>query len=262
MTYETHKETRKGFTIRIVADDCIDNPLLQDDGLPDAITFLRSYDFTTYTGETPKTPESFLEEAKERGYFVRPLYAYIHSGIAFSLSRGGQFSDRFDSGFAGFIYWTPQARECVGLTDSYIDSILQEGETRESWLENSLESAVESLNDYAAGNVWGYRVEDKSGETLESCFGYLGDYDGEDGPLTDARACADSLAAQESKTKKETLSYIQADYTNLLEAKNKDGDTIAAPILRAVTEKLSRLKEEERLLILRLAELNGEEESD
>lgn len=42
------------------------------------------------------------EELIEQGYDIRPIYAYIHGGIALSLGRGGQFSDQFDSGLAGF----------------------------------------------------------------------------------------------------------------------------------------------------------------
>lgn len=215
MTYESHKETRKGFTIRILSDDDPLNPFTDQDGLPDIVTFLRSYDFTTDPKTAGNDPESFLEKAKAGGYFFRPLRAYIHGGIAFSLTDGGQFSDAFDSGFAGFIYWTPEKRESLGITDSYINSILHDGETLESWLAAELESAVEQLNDYASGNVWGFEVKDQDGEEVESVWGFLGDYDREGGALYEARGIVDSLVGDAIEKTNNRIADIQKEALSL-----------------------------------------------
>lgn len=258
MTYESHKEKKHGLTIRIESDDDPLNPFTDQDGLPDVVTWLRSYDFTTDRNTAGDDPESFLEKAKAGGYVFRPLRAYIHSGIAFSLTAGGQFSDAFDSGFAGFVYWTPEKRESLGLTDSYIESILHEGETVESWHDSQFESAVEELNNYASGNVWGYIVEDGKGETIDSCWGFFGDYDREGGALEEGRNTARNAADRIAKEERESLAYIRADYENLLETFNTHKDTLPAPILRAVNEKLARLKNEESEKAARLAELESD----
>lgn len=258
MTYQTHKETRRGHIIRILSDDDPLNPFTDQDGLPDIVTWLRSYDFTTDRNTAGDDPESFLEKAKAGGYVFRPLRAYIHSGIAFSLTASGQFSDKWDSGFAGFIYWTPEKRESLGLTDSYIESILHEGETVESWHDSQFESAVEALNDYASGNVWGFEVTDKEGREVESVWGFFGDYDREGGALEEARGIADHAATVEREEVRDSLSLIAADYANLLECFNANKDTMPAPILRAVNEKLARLKNEESEKAARLAELESD----
>src|SRR3954449_13234931 len=37
-------------------------------------------------------------DAVEETHHTYPLYAYVHSGVALSLGRDGQFSDQWDSG--------------------------------------------------------------------------------------------------------------------------------------------------------------------
>ena len=78
--------------------------------------FPREWDniFTLWTGNSRYLPNdegahdprteagTKLEEAKyEKGLFVLPLYAYVHTGMRVSLSP---FSCPFDSGVIGFLY--------------------------------------------------------------------------------------------------------------------------------------------------------------
>lgn len=258
-----HEETKNGITIRIVYDDCPMNPFTECDCGPDIITFLRSYDFSTEK-ESANDPESFLELAKERGYFFRPLYAYIHSGIAFSMTRGGQFSDQFDSGFAGFIYWTPKKREQAGLTDSYIESILREGETVESWLESSLESAVNVLNDYASGNCYGFQILNSDGEELDSCYGFLGDYDKDGGALCEAQSNLAFHVKEETKKEREAIAAGQArlvGYEN--ELKVLGLTTLDCSLSKGLMqERIEQEKDAIEKAKARLAELEGKEESE
>jgi hypothetical protein len=253
--YIAHTESRRGYTLKIIADSGYDNPFLEYDCNPDIITFLRGYDFTTQKECQTYDAESFLAEAKRRGYFVRALYAYIHSGIAFSLSRNGQFSDRFDLGFAVFIFWTPEKRESLGLTDSYVDSVLQESETRESWLETSLAQAVRLLNDYAQGNVWGYVIENPHNEHIESCWGFYGGYDSDGGPLESGRESLEALANTEFEKTKIELVTLAQEYAALVKATSRDSDKLAPEILSVLMEKIKRMKEESERLETRIEEL-------
>lgn len=254
-----HEETKNGLTIRIVYDDCPMNPFTECDCEPDIITFLNRYDYSTEK-ESANDPESFLELAKERGYFIRPLYAYIHSGIAFSMTRGGQFSDQFDSGFAGFIYWTPKKREQAGLTDSYIESILHEGETVESWLESSLESAVTVLNDYASGNCYGFQILNSEGEELDSCYGFLGDYDKDGGALREAQSNLAFHVKEETEKEREAIAAAQNEALTLfaeIESKNTQMKAYWPATIQAAREKIHTLAELESKAKARLAELEG-----
>lgn len=194
-----HTEKRHGFTIKIWQDEDAENPFQAWDCEPDIITFLRRYDFNTRKEDKRHTPETFLQEAKAQGHFVAPLFMYDHSGIGFSVSNSSYpFNCHWDSGQAGFIFWTKEKREAAGLTDEYIKSILHEGETVESWLLESLKKSVALLNDYVQGNVYGFTVEDENGETVDSCAGFYGDYEQESGVLDEARRIADYQHSPES----------------------------------------------------------------
>jgi hypothetical protein len=59
--------------------------------------------------------------------------------------------------------------------------------------ERAAECLVNEWCDYLFGNVYGYRVKDSDGDTVDSCWGYTGDPD-ESGVVEDARASAEAWA--------------------------------------------------------------------
>lgn len=203
-----HTEKLRGFTIKIYQDDDARNPFLENDGMPDIIGFHRRYDFNTRKEDKGTSPDDFLQESKDKGYVIRPLYMLDHSGLAFSTS---DFNDKWDSGLFGFIFWTPENLKLIGLDES----TLKEGETRESMLKAELDLSVKALNDYVQGNVWGFVVEDDKGEPFDSCYGYFGNYDSDFGALNEARGIARSLADDELKTMPEELQKVKAKIESL-----------------------------------------------
>lgn len=67
---------------------------------------------------------NFIKNAKfKEGFYILPVSAYIHSGIALSLAS---FNDHFDSGFAGFI-WSArlsseeELKSCFEEFDAYVE---------------------------------------------------------------------------------------------------------------------------------------------
>jgi hypothetical protein len=60
--------------------------------------------------------------------------------------------------------------------------------------ERAAECLVNEWNDYLSGNVYGYRVKDSDGDTVDSCWGYTGDPGDPDasGVVTDGRASAEA----------------------------------------------------------------------
>jgi hypothetical protein len=92
------------------------------------------------------------------GYYVLPVFAYIHSGVALSLSKSGYpFDCPWDVSFKGFAL--VQKNEHV-LT-----------------MEKAREMArmlVDEWNVYLSGNVYGYTLFDKKGKEVDSCWGYYG----------------------------------------------------------------------------------------
>jgi len=99
-----------------------------------------------------------LEEAireEEDVAVLLPLYAYIHGGVTMQTAP---FSCPFDSGQVGFIYATKEAAK--NYTEKEVT--------------NCLENEVKAYDQYLTGDVWGYIIEDESGEHIDSCWGFFG----------------------------------------------------------------------------------------
>ena len=98
------------------------------------------------------------------GYFVFPVYAYIHSGVALSLGKNSYpFNDSFDTSMRGFAL--------VKKDSEYTP-------TSEA-AQKVAQALVTEWNDYLSGNVWVYQVA-RNGEIVDSCAGFYGDEGKED----------------------------------------------------------------------------------
>lgn len=98
-------------------------------------------------------------KAVKKAYYLFPLIAYIHSGVALSLTRGYPFDCPWDSGQVGFVF----VKKIEG----------EEAVTRET-AERNAEYLVQSWNRYLSGDVWGFIIEDADGEMVDSCWGFEG----------------------------------------------------------------------------------------
>jgi hypothetical protein len=109
-------------------------------------------------------------------YAVFDLFAYIHSGIMLKLR---EFSCQWDSGQIGYV-----------LVKRSVGWVPKEGEeTNAPAMRRAAESVVSEWNEILFGNVYGFRVL-KGDEEVDSCWGFVGDYDGDDGCLEEARDIA------------------------------------------------------------------------
>lgn len=188
MSYEAHKENYKGLTIRIVQDDDAMSPAEWDEI---ATIYTRHNRYFAIGEDLNKIEgQETADKIQEDGGELLPVYAYVHSGVALST---GAFGCPWDSGQCGFIAMTKKA-----IIENWGDD---SEETRKRARE-SIKGIIENWNSYFAGNVWGYIVEDKDGEHLDSCWGFYGDYDEDGGALTEARDVAD-YHAKKFKTARE-----------------------------------------------------------
>lgn len=87
--------------------------------------------------------------------------AYIHSGVAFSLSTAGQFSDAFDSGLGGVLAINLEAMGWAGTDNNDAKAAAAAG------------GIVEEMNQWVQGDVYGYRVL-RDGEEIDSLWGLWG----------------------------------------------------------------------------------------
>lgn len=92
-------------------------------------------------------PEWLLKNMREKGYYVKPVYALIHSGIHYSLNP---FEDRWDSGFAGLVFCERN-----------------EGIYNEEFLDKAAQEEVSEYDAWANGEIYvAKRLDDEA--SLES----------------------------------------------------------------------------------------------
>jgi hypothetical protein len=111
--------------------------------------------------------EEIQEENKKGALILLPLFLYNHSGISMSTSRGYPFDCPWDSGQVGVIYVTKEKvraeYSCQRITQETLKKVLE-----------VLRAEVEDYDHYLTGQVFGYVIEDKKGEHLDSCWGFYG----------------------------------------------------------------------------------------
>lgn len=177
-----HEETVEPFTIKIIQDQDIQNPFEDWDwtGIALCLDFGREGELKTPNakdldretiGEWLQAGKVTDESSEFYGWKMFPVQAYIHSGITVSL---GSFSCPWDSGTCGLVLIDPAAftRGDLGGTP-----------------EQHAATVIQTADDYLTGNVYGYSVENADGDSVDSCWGFFGDYE-TFGCLGQARAAA------------------------------------------------------------------------
>lgn len=177
-------ETYKEFTIRICHDDDPTSPR-DNDNFGHMVCWHRRYKLGD---EQPKEDPQDWHAAQPKGSIILPIIMYEHSGIALSTSRGGQFSDPWDSGQVGYIIATPEQIRANFLVKRITKR------TREKAIE-VLRSEVDEYSKYLGGETYGYIIEDPEGDQLDSCWGFIGgDY-----VRQEARAQVDYYASKRER---------------------------------------------------------------
>ncbi len=135
-----------------------------------------------------------------KDYLYVKIYAYIHSGIALSCSRSGQFADQFDSTLFGLmaVHKDKVAEEFGDITnaDNY-EKVMK-----------CLEGEVECWDMYYQGQVFGYEVLDEEDDVVDSCWGYYG-YEGADEAMAEGIGIIDYRVDEAERKEAEELARIQ-----------------------------------------------------
>ncbi len=194
-----YEEKYKGFNIKIYQDE---DYSASDD--KDENRFLVGY-HRSFWVEPPKdlfSKEELIAYFKKdkagydatlfKKYHVFALEAYIHSGVRLALANEGNFPDR---------QWD------VSLVGAVL--LAKEEWKTKAKAKKSAQSFIEYWNDVMSGNVWGYRVEDEEDNEVESCWGYVGDYDGKDGMLDEVKSIVDHLAVDKAIETKELNTLVK-----------------------------------------------------
>lgn len=167
MNTPIYEEIRHGLIIKIYIDENAANPRTEEDNMGTMICFHRRLKL----GDTHKlTVKEAKNLVKRKDVISLPLYLYDHGGLSISTGSfiGRAHHAEWDSGEIGFIYITKETirKEYGSAGQKNIDRAIE-----------YLKNEVKIYNDYLAGNVYGYVIENKDGEHIDSCWGYFGDYD-------------------------------------------------------------------------------------
>ncbi len=149
-----------GFTINILRDDSPESPRTWDN-VGTLMTFHR--DCEIQDSKEFKNSDAFKEylRSHEKSLIIRPVFAYIHSGVALSLTNTVYpFNDRWDACQIGVIYCTKKKARAE-LGNKYAQKI-----------DKCFQGEIENMNRYLSGEVYGYAVTDEADDCVESCWGF------------------------------------------------------------------------------------------
>lgn len=184
------KHEYRGLTISIETDDDPESP--RDwDNLGKLICFHKRYDLGDKHNLRHEDFRGWaeLEQHLRRelgAVVVLPLYLYDHSGITISTTP---FNCPWDSGQIGFAYVTRETILKEYAAKSVTKALLAK-------VEKGLRGEVETYDQYLRGEVYGYTVTDRTGEQLDSCWGFYGS----DYCLAQAKEAADTYADDHEAT--------------------------------------------------------------
>lgn len=162
---ELHKETYKGFTIRVYPDEYMEESPRDWSNLGHMIAFHRNYQLGD---EHSLTPEELMEDVKRDDVVALPLYLLDHSGLWLKTSRYACDPGGWDTSHVGYIYITQkEAMKEMGWK--------RWSNKREQQVVDILEEEVEIYNQWLTGEIYFYNIEDENGNPMDSCGGIYDD---------------------------------------------------------------------------------------
>lgn len=158
------------FRARVVPDDTPENPR-EWSTLTTMVCFHHRYNFGDKHDYTLDEGWDELYKtilALEQPIMIKPLYAYIHSGVVLKTSP---FNDPWDSGQVGFIYIPRKHLKEIAAHASSKTKLSKQDANR---ADRIIEGELESYNQFLSGDVWGVIVEDPNDDTIDSLWSLFG----------------------------------------------------------------------------------------
>lgn len=158
---------------RVVYDNDPINPRTEFDHLGTILHWHPNYNL----GERVEMSmvEQIMEQAERDGWLWLPIYMYDHSGVTIQTTP---FRCPWDSGQVGIICCTVAQANAhwQGAGNWTLDQVME-----------CFRAEIDEFDKYLRGEVYGFIVE-WNGETLDSCWGFIGD---EEDVWAEAKASAD-----------------------------------------------------------------------
>jgi hypothetical protein len=183
MSEVIHRETVRDYTIEIVYDDNVREPrdgdcygtlvFFKERGWTGADEYISSATIDPTTGEYASDADSlegwkmFMYRHWPGAFFVLPIARDSHGPQ--SRYWPVNWGDGYDGSIVGFLVYTEQhLSDWFGEDSEWPD---------EDALWESMEGEMREFTDWANGNTWGYRILDVNGDEVESCWGFICDWD-------------------------------------------------------------------------------------
>jgi len=184
-------KTPMKYTLRIAPDINMENPAT-DTWHTQLLIASNRHAFGTHNFTSGEACDAHLASLKKGSrIYAAPVFAYIHSGIALSLSP---FSCPWDSGMIGWITVDMAALE-LG-----VDEAKQEAQR-----------LIDDMNEYLSNEAYGWIIENEDGEHIDSCWGYSGDPE-DSGCKSDGEAALAALMLNEVTDFERGMAMFEAAY--------------------------------------------------
>lgn len=137
-----------------------------------------SIDFKAHRGHFQKAVDDEIIEVIRQKFIIMPLYLYDHSIQSISTGSfiGRAHHAEWDSGQVGWVYVSKadvrKEYSVKRITKKVLDRAVK-----------VLEAEVEIFDQYLRGDIYGFVIEDKEGNHLDSCWGFHGDDPKENGMI-------------------------------------------------------------------------------
>tara|TARA_Y100000310_G_scaffold241651_1_gene245694 strand:- start:5439 stop:6068 length:630 start_codon:yes stop_codon:yes gene_type:complete len=162
-----HTKEYRGYTINVYPDDNSFSPR-EWENLGTMVTFSSEYKLgDEHDFKDIEELDIFLIKNKS---IVLPLYAYIHGGVTMNTTG---FSCHWDSGQVGYIYVTLEK-----VKEEYGWKVITK--ERRTKIEEYLRNEVKIFDMWLTGQVYGYTVETKDGDSINSCWGFISEPDSDE----------------------------------------------------------------------------------
>lgn len=148
----------KGFTIKVSYDEYYNETPNDWSFDENFLIYNHRQFFVEVKGFDPEEIFEHIQETKKyfyEGYYVFPVYAYIHSGVSLSLGRSSYpFTDSWDTSFSGF-YLVKRMKGTYSKNQAF----------------KIAQNMIKVWNEILGGEVYGYVTE----ETEDGCTGFIGE---------------------------------------------------------------------------------------
>ena len=193
------EQEHRGYTCRVVYDEDPTSP-----GEWDQLGVLYS-NHRDYNPQNHRIDEILVEDEDgntvvDPDYIYVKVWAYIHSGIALSCSRTGQFSDPWDSGLFGImaVHKDKAEKEFGDLSvPENLERVLK-----------CLEGEVKDWDIYCQGEGFGFEVLDEDDCVIDSVWGYYG-YEGAEEAMKDGIDSIDYRVDKQEREEAERQARIE-----------------------------------------------------